>query len=152
MTRQVANGYEVPEKNVQVKKQNSPYSEEWLNSKLDILLGLVVSRLPVIGLTICQGHLDSPAWNRVLKDKLISYYTDMHSYAFEGLKRVVRSTMTKEEHDFSYDTLKGIVVDLEKEFGSGLPELGIEDEPTLSAFVKNQVKYYTEKWNWSYAA
>lgn len=142
---------EIPEKKV-VKKQTSTYPKEWLDTKLDILLGIIASKLPVIGITIVEKLLNTPQFKEILRERLVEYYQSAHAYAFEGLKRVVRTTMSKDSFDFSFDTFKDIVVDLEKEFCSNLPELGVEDEQTLTAFVKNQVNYYTKSWNWSYTA
>lgn len=139
---------EVPEKNVQVKKQNSPYTEEWLNKQVDLVLGLIVDRLPILGLTICKGHLDSPAWNQMLKNKIVEYYTEMHQWVFSELKNTIRSQMSPDEYDFSFETMKTLIVDLEKEYAKDLEELGIEPDSVISAFAKNQSLWYQKNFSW----
>lgn len=145
-TRQVM---EIPEK--QVKKQTSVYSKEFIDSKLDILLGLIANRLPIIGMTIVEKLLNTPQFREILRERLVEYYQSMHQWVFSELKNVIRAEMSPEEHDFSYETIRALIVKLENEYGQSLPELQIEPESVISAFAKNQALWYQKNYSWKVA-
>lgn len=140
---------EIPEK--QVKKQTSVYPKEFIDSKLDILLGLIANRLPIIGMTIVEKLLNTPQFREILRERLVEYYQSMHQWVFSELKNVIRAEMSPEEHDFSYETIRALIVKLENEYGQSLPELQIEPESVISAFAKNQALWYQKNYSWKVA-
>lgn len=149
MTRTI----EIPEKKVMQTTGKTPYPKEFLDEQIDLLLGVIVSKLPIIGLTICQTLFSSPSFKEILRQRLIEYYQAAHQYSFNELKNKVRSTMTPDNCDFSFENIKRLVVELQNEYCRNLPELAQSEPSTIiDTFVKNQVKYYNEKWNWSYVA
>ena len=136
MTMRQTQKYEIPE-----KKNQTQYDPAWINSKVDILLGLVASRMSQMGIYLA-GLLNKN--QDILKQIVTKYFTDMHAYCFSQIKSVVRNTQTPDKPDFSRETIRKIVVDLEKEFGAALPELGIESDPTIDAFVLNQCRWFSQ--------
>lgn len=136
---------EVPEKKV-IAKTDLPYDTAFLDQKVDILMGLFSSRVPILGIWVSQSLLTNKDYLRKVCAK---YYQEMHAYCFAQIKNVVRNTMTEEEHDFSFDSLKKIVIALESEYGAALPELGIEPSTTIDAFVNNQVKWFSSSFKWN---
>ena len=151
MTRQIVKNYEIPEAKAQVKKQTSVYPKEFIDSKLDILLGLIANRLPIIGMTIVEKLLNTPQFREILRERLVEYYQSMHQWVFSELKNVIRAEMSPEEHDFSYETIRALIVKLENEYGQSLPELQIEPESVISAFAKNQALWYQKNYSWKVA-
>lgn len=147
--RQVAKNYETPESKVQVKKQSSVYSKEFLEKQVDILLGIIVKNLPILGLTICEAVFATPQFKEILKDKLVEYYADMHQSCFQSMKSVIRSTMTKEDFPIKYETMKELVESLEREYGQSLPELGIEPQEVLLPYIKNQMIWYNNNFKFN---
>lgn len=152
MTRQVVQSYEIPEAKAQVKKQTSVYPKEFIDSKLDILLGLIANRLPIIGMTIVEKLLNTPQFREILRERLVEYYQSMHQWCFSELKSVIRSTMTKDDFPISLDTMKNLVEDLENEYAKSLPELGVEPPSVTAAFCANQQKWYNEHFKFSEVA
>lgn len=142
---------EVPEAKTQVKNQTTAYPREWLDKQVDILLGLIVTKLPIIGLTICQNHLDTPRYKALLRDKLSDYYLAAHQYAFTQLKNVIKTKMSPEDHDFSFETIRALIVSLEEEYCAALPELGIESDNVIDSFTKNQVAWLKKSFSWKVA-
>ena len=136
---------EIPEKKV-IVKSDLPYDTAFLDQKADLLLGLLSSRLPILGLWISQSLITNKDYLRKVCAK---YYTEMHAYCFSQIKNVVRNTMSEADHDFSFDAIKSIVVDLEKEYGAALPELGIEPSTAIDAFVQNQVRWFSSSFKWA---
>ena len=122
------------------EKKSTQYDMVWVDAKIDILLGLVAARLPQLGIylaSLLNKNKDA------LRQIIIKYYTEMHAWTFSQIKNVVRNTMTPEDHDFSKDAIKSIVVDLEKEYGAAIPELGIESDTVIDAFVLNQCRWFS---------
>lgn len=122
------------------EKKSTQYDMVWVDAKIDILLGLVAARLPQLGIylaSLLNKNKDA------LRQIIIKYYTEMHAYTFSQIKNVVRNTMTPQDHDFSKDAIKSIVVDLEKEYGAAIPELGIESDTVIDAFVANQCRWFS---------
>lgn len=122
------------------EKKSTQYDMVWVDAKIDLLLGLVAARLPQLGIylaSLLNKNKDA------LRQIIIKYYTEMHAWTFSQIKNVVRNTMTPEDHDFSKDAIKSIVVDLEKEYGAAIPELGIESDTVIDAFVLNQCRWFS---------
>lgn len=140
---------EIPENKVQTKKQNSVYPKEFIDKQLDILLGLIASRIPVIGEVIVENLFSTPQFKEILRQSLIEYYQDMHSYCFQATKSVVRSTLTKEDFPLSYETVREIVESLEKEYGKDIPELSVEPEMVLAPYIKNQKEWLNSRFRFS---
>ncbi len=152
MMRQIANTYETPESKMSQTTSKNPYPKEFIDTQVDLLLGLISSRIPVIGMTICQTLFATPSYREILKKRLIEWYQSAHQYSFTELKNKVRATMSPDNCDFSFENLRKIVVELQNEFCRSIPELAQSEPSTvIDAFVKNQVKYYAEKWDWSYS-
>ena len=125
---------EIPE------KKGTQYDPVWVDSKVDLLLGIMAAKIPQLGLYMAS-HMNKD--KEYVRGLVVRYFTDMHAFAFSQIKNVVRNTMTQENHDFSRESIKKIVVDLEKEFGAALPELGIESDTTIDAFVLNQCRWFS---------
>lgn len=143
---------ETPESKMSQTTSKNPYPKEFIDTQTDLLLGLISSRIPVIGMTICQTLFATPSYREILRKRLTEWYQSAHQYSFTELKNKVRATMSPGNCDFSFENLRKIVVELQNEFCRSIPELAQSEPSTvIDAFVKNQVKYYAEKWDWSYS-
>lgn len=131
------------------EKKSTQYDMVWVDAKIDILLGLIAAKLPQLGIYVASLLNKN---KDVLRQIIIKYYTDMHAYTFSQIKNVVRNTMTPDDHDFSKEAIKSIVVDLEKEYGSALPELGIESDAVIDAFVLNQCRWFSNNFRFKETA
>ena len=131
------------------EKTKLPYDVTFLDQKADILLGLVSTKVPVLGLWISQSLVTNKEYMRKVCAK---YYTEMHSFTFNSLKSVIRSKMTQEDFPISYETMESLVTDLEREYGSALPEMGIEPESVLAPFISNQLKWYNNNFKFKETA
>lgn len=139
MIRQVANSYETPEKN----KEKLPYDTAWIDQKVEILLSIITTNIPILGLWLTRGIMAKPEYREYMRQVVVRYFTEMHKYVFDNIKSVVRNTMTAETADFSKENMKKIVVDLESEYGAGLPQLGMEPSTAIDAFVNNQIRWFS---------
>lgn len=139
MTRQLAQKVEIPEKG----REKLPYDTAWIDQKVEILLSIITTNIPVLGVWLTNGIMSKPEYREYLRKVVVRYFTEMHKYVFDNIKSVVRNTMTEETKDFSKESMKKIVVDLESEYGAGLPQLGIEPSTAIDAFVLNQCRWFS---------
>lgn len=144
MIRQI----ETPEKN----KEKLPYDTAWIDQKVEILLSIITTNIPILGLWLTRGLMAKPEYRDYMRQVVIRYFTEMHKYVFENIKSVVRNTMTAETADFSKENMKKIVMDLEEEYGAGLPQLGIEPSVTIDAFVNNQCRWFSKNFKFKEVA
>ena len=133
---------EIPENQLNKTKKQYNHSIEWLNQKVYILL-TVIGKIPFFGMELCKTNKE------LLAQWLDTWYMNMRQYAFTELKKVIHDTMTPEDHDFSLEKIKEIVIGLEKEFGAEIPELGIEDASSLNMFCRNQKSWYEKNYRWT---
>ena len=138
---------EIPEKKLVLVKKQSPYPEDFLEQKIDLLLGIIARNVPLIGTKLCQFLLERDN-KEILKQYIIDHFTSAHQYAFTELKNVVKARMDKDNYDFSFEKMKSLIVELETEYCSPLSELGIEDTATIDAFAKNQAVWYHNSFSW----
>ena len=143
MTRQVM---ETPE------KTKLPYDTAWIDQKVEVLLSIITTRIPILGLWLTHGIMSRPEYREYMRQIVVRYFTECHKYVFDNIKSVVRNTMTEETKDFSKETMKKIVNDLECEYGAALPELGIEPSVTIDAFVLNQCRWFSNNFKFKETA
>ena len=148
MTRQIAKSYEMPEKN----KEKLPYDTAWIDQKVEVLLSIITTRIPLFGLWLTRGLMARPEYREYMREVVVRYFTEMHKYVFDNIKSVVRNTMTAETKDFSRENMKKIVIDLEKEFGAALPEMGEEPSVCIDAFVTNQCRWFSQNFKFKETA
>ena len=142
-------------RNVQIEtpeKTKLPYDLAWIDQKVEILLSIITTRIPILGLWLTHGIMSKPEYREYMRQVVVRYFTEMHKYVFDNIKSVVRNTMTSEDHDFSKEAIRSIVEDLSKEYGAALPELGIEPSATIDAFVLNQCRWFSSNFRFKETA
>ena len=142
------NTVETPENN----QEKYPYDTAWIDQKVEVLLSIITERIPLLGLWLTRGLMAKPEYRDYMRKLVVRFYTEMHKYCFENIKAVVRNTMTAETADFSRESIKKIVVDLESEYGAALPQMGIEPSTCIDAFVINQCRWFSSKFQFKETA
>lgn len=131
------------------EKTKYSYDLAWIDQKVEVLLSIITARIPVLGLWLTHGIMARPEYREYMREVVVRYFTEMHKYVFDNIKSVVRNTMTEDTKDFSRENMKRIVMDLEKEFGAALPEMGEEPSVCIDAFVCNQSRWFSQNFKFS---